>query len=57
MVAEQMNTEGMSKFLRQESHAHRNKYVIMVVDGASSHKSKTLKIPNNYDKFIALTVD
>jgi transposase len=54
MVAEQMNTDGMSKFLRQVSHAHRNKYVIMVVDGASSHKSKTHKIPNNMELLILL---
>ena len=47
MTAEKMNTENMSRFLEQVSTTHRNDFIVMVVDGASSHKSKDLVIPEN----------
>jgi transposase len=47
MTADKMNTEMMSNFLQQVSEAHPKDFSIMVVDGASSHKSKELKIPSN----------
>lgn len=47
MTAEKMNTDSMSNFLAQVSAAHSEELIIMVLDGASSHKSKDLKIPNN----------
>jgi transposase len=47
MVAPNMKTENMTRFLRQVSRAHKDKFVIMVVDGASSHKAKALVIPDN----------
>jgi len=47
MSAEKMNTENMSRFLAQVSVAHKNEFIIMVMDGASSHKSKELEIPKN----------
>ena len=47
MTAEKMNTENMSRFLEQVSTTHRNDFIVMVVDGASSHKSKDLIIPEN----------
>jgi len=47
MTAEKMNTETMSLFLDQVSKAHRNNFIVMVLDGASSHKSKDLVIPEN----------
>jgi transposase len=47
MTAEKMNTENMSSFLDQVSKAHKKEFIIMVIDGASSHKSKDLKIPKN----------
>jgi transposase len=47
MTAEKMNTENMSLFLAQVSAAHRDEFIIMVLDGASSHKSKELKLPKN----------
>jgi transposase len=47
MTAEKMNTENMSRFLDQISEAHKNEFIVMVVDGASSHKSKDLEIPKN----------
>lgn len=42
-----MNTEAMSSFLEQVSRAHPDEWIVMVVDGASSHKSKELRIPEN----------
>ena len=47
MTSEKMNTEGMSRFLNQASEAHPTEFNVMVVDGASSHKSKELEIPKN----------
>lgn len=47
MTAEKMNTESMSCFLKQVSQAHPEEFIVMVFDGASSHKSKELKVPEN----------
>jgi hypothetical protein len=42
-----MNTEQMNQFLKQVRHAHREEFIVMVVDGASSHRSQELQIPAN----------
>ena len=42
-----MNTDNMTRFLAQVSTAHREDFLVMVLDGASSHKSKELTIPDN----------
>ena len=42
-----MNTESMSCFLAQISAAHIDRHVVMVLDGASSHKAKAREIPEN----------
>jgi len=47
MTAEKMNTESMSRFLEQVSKAYQDQFIVMVVDGASSHRSKELEIPKN----------
>lgn len=47
MTCEKMNTESMTRFLAQVSAAHSEEFIVMVLDGASSHRSKDLKIPNN----------
>lgn len=47
MTVEKMNTDGMTRFLAQVSAAHHDEFIVMVLDGASSHKSKELKIPDN----------
>ena len=47
MTAEKMNTENMSLFLEQVSKAHQDQFIVIVVDGASSHRSKELEIPKN----------
>ena len=47
MICEEMNTVRMGEFLNQVSRAHRKEYIVMIVDGASSHKAKDLAIPEN----------
>ena len=47
MIAPQMNTHYMSKFLAQVSARHRRDFIVMVVDGASSHVAKDLIVPKN----------
>jgi transposase len=47
MTTEKMNTENMTRFLAQVSEAHNREFNVMVLDGASSHKCKELKIPEN----------
>jgi hypothetical protein len=42
-----MNTARMSEFLAQVSAAHPRTLIIMIMDGASSHRSKNLTIPRN----------
>ena len=47
MISSQMNTEEMGAFLNQVSCAHPNDFIVMVLDGASSHKAKALMMPEN----------
>jgi Transposase and inactivated derivatives len=47
MVSPKMSTEHMSAFLSQVSAVHPDDVTIMVLDGASSHKAKELKQPEN----------
>jgi transposase len=47
MTTEKMNTENMTSFLAQVSEAHKKEFIVMVVDGASSHRSKELVVPEN----------
>jgi len=42
-----MNTAQMAAFLSQVSQAHPQEFLVMVVDGASSHKAKELIVPEN----------
>lgn len=46
-ICGEMNTDRMNEFLDQISNAHPDEFVIMVLDGASSHKSHDLRIPEN----------
>lgn len=46
-ICEKMNTDEMGVFLEQVSHNYPDDYILMVVDGASSHKAKALAIPDN----------
>jgi hypothetical protein len=47
MICREMNTERMGRFLEQVSAAHPDDFILMVVDGASSHKAKDLRRPEN----------
>ena len=47
MTAENMNTDSMSGFLAQISQRYTDEFIIMVLDGASSHKSKDRTVPKN----------
>jgi len=47
MITRQMNTVNMSAFLAQVSAKHRSEFIVMVVDGASSHVCKDLVVPRN----------
>jgi transposase len=47
MMGDNMKAESMSLFLRHVRKNHQNKFIIMVVDGASSHVSDKLVIPAN----------
>jgi len=47
MICPVMNTEQMGKFLAQVSAAHAQDFMVMVVDGASSHVAKALVVPEN----------
>ena len=47
MTCRQMNTDHMTAFLAQVSTAHKDEFMLMVLDGASSHVSKGLVVPEN----------
>ena len=46
-LSPKMNTEQMKGFLLQVSQSHPAEFIVMVVDGASSHKAKELSVPEN----------
>lgn len=47
MVASHMDTDTMSRFLAHVAVTHADEYVIMVLDGAPSHRGKDLVVPEN----------
>lgn len=47
MTAESMNTPNMALFLEQVRRAHPDDYILMVLDGASSHTTAALAIPDH----------
>ena len=46
-ICSKMNTEGMERVLQQVSQAHPDEFIIMMVDGASSHRSRNLIVREN----------
>ena len=42
-----MNTVEMGAFLRHVAQQHDDEFVVMVIDGAPSHRSGTLQVPRN----------
>jgi transposase len=47
VTSEKMNTDNMSLFLDQVGKSHDQDFMVMVLDGASSHKGKDLNVPQN----------
>ena len=47
MICREMNTDRMSEFLAHVSRAHADEFLLMVVDGASSHIAHALRVPEN----------
>jgi hypothetical protein len=47
MTCEKMNTDNMNRFLGQISKKYCKEFIVIVLDGASSHKSKDLMVPEN----------
>lgn len=47
MLAQKMDTLNMAAFLRHVSQRHYGEFVVMVLDGAPSHRSKQLEVPEN----------
>jgi len=43
------NTEAMSIFLEEVSHRHADERIIMFMDQAGWHKSKSLRVPENIE--------
>ncbi len=47
MIGPKMNTERMGDYLAQVAGAHATEFIVMVIDGASSHVAKALVVPDN----------
>ena len=47
MTSEKMDTENMSRFLKQVSETYDQHFIVMVLDGAPSHRGKALEVPGN----------
>ena len=47
MIAERMNTEMMNQFIDMIEDRYPNEHIVMVLDGASSHRSKDLKFQDH----------
>jgi hypothetical protein len=47
LLCREMNTQRMGEFLAQIAQAHPAEFILMILDGASSHKAKDLVIPEN----------
>jgi transposase len=47
MVAPTMSTIDMGAFLRHVAERHRDRFVVLVVDGAPSHRATHLHVPAN----------
>lgn len=45
MLAEKMNTGNISKYRRQISRRYPDDFIVIIVDGASSHRAKDLDVP------------
>lgn len=46
-ICPKMNTQRMNEFLDQVGQRHPHDFIVMIVDGASSHRGKDLMVPEN----------
>ena len=53
-LSDKMNTAQMTAFLSQVSQAHPQEFIVIVVDGARSHKGKELVVPEDDVRLIPL---
>lgn len=51
LILPQANTNCMNAFLDELSKQYTNDYILLVVDNASWHKSKSLQIPKNIELY------
>lgn len=49
LILPSSNTEAMSVFLKEVGRRHPDEYILMFMDQAAWHKSKTLRVPNNIE--------
>jgi hypothetical protein len=47
MLCSEMNAVRMGEFLGQVSRSHPDEFIVMILDGASSHRAKDLGVPHN----------
>ena len=47
MLCSEMNAVRIGEFFGQVSRAHPDEFIVVVLDGASSHKAKDLRVPEN----------
>jgi transposase-like protein len=47
MIAPKSHTLHMNAFLRHVSEKHSQEFVVMILDGAPSHRSQGLEVANN----------
>jgi hypothetical protein len=48
MTADKMDAKNMNVFLKLVKNKHRDKFVVLVLDGASPHGSKDAILPKNF---------
>jgi hypothetical protein len=47
LIAARMNTQTMNRFLAHIASSHPREFIILVLDGAPSHRGKELIVPDN----------
>lgn len=53
LVLPHVNTNCMQVFLDEVAQRHRGEHIVMVLDGASWHRSVALRVPENMHPFLA----
>lgn len=53
LIAARMNTQTMNRFLAHIASSHPREFIILVLDGAPSHRGKELIVPDNHAPRVA----